>query len=395
MRQFRRGGPYAVLNETATDTNGYGVAVQATHRSDLFGRPNRLLVGASFDGGDTIFSARTSLGALTPDRGFLGPGVVIDQADASITPVRVGAINAYYGLYAQDAIDLTSAFILTLSGRLNVAEIDLHDQNGTALNGNHSYAHFNPAAGFTYALLPSLTAYAGYSVANRTPTPAELACASPEFPCSLNNFFVADPGLKQVVAGTFEAGLRGDATLAGAQIAWKAGVFRTTSDNDIILVGSQVTGRGFFQNVGQTRRQGVEASLHVRRGPVTAYVDYAYTNATFQTFFTANSPENPLADENGQIHVTRGNQIPGVPQHQIKVGAQYAVTPRWTVGVTGIVSSGRVLQGDEANLNPRTGSYVTFNLNTNYHVTEKIELFGLLQNVSNTQYATFGSFSPV
>jgi len=65
------------------------------------------------------------------------------------------------------------------------------------------------------------------------------------------------------------------------------------------------------------------------------------------------------------------------------------------VGTTGIVSSGRVLQGDEANLNPRTGSYVVFNVNTNFRVTEKIELFGLVQNISNTKYATFGGFSPV
>lgn len=395
LRQFRRGGPYALLNETATDSNGYGVSVQGTHRSELFGRSNRLLVGASFDGGDTTFSARTSIGALTLDRDFAGPGIVIDQADGSIAPVRVGASNRYYGVYAQDTLDVTTALAVTLSGRLNAAGITIRDENGTALNGNHEFIHFNPAAGLTYKILPSLTAYAGYSVANRAPTPAELTCASAASPCSLTSFFVADPALKQVVSHTFEAGLRGKFALLGAAVSWNAGAFRTTSDDDILFTNSEITGRGFFQNVGQTRRQGIEAGLSFQRGPVSAFLDYAYTNATFQTGFTSTSPNNPFADANGATQVRRGDQIPGIPQHQLKLGLQYQATPRWTVGATGVLSSGRILQGDEANLTPRTGSYVVFNLNTRYAVTDHVELFGLVQNVFDTKYATYGAFSPV
>ena len=61
----------------------------------------------------------------------------------------------------------------------------------------------------TYKVTPWLTAYAGYAEANRAPTPAELSCAGPTDSCSLANFFVGDPNLKQVVAHTVEAGLRG------------------------------------------------------------------------------------------------------------------------------------------------------------------------------------------
>ncbi|HYZ63168.1 MAG TPA: TonB-dependent receptor [Acetobacteraceae bacterium] len=395
LRQFRRGGPYAELDETATDSNAFGASLQATYRSELLGRSNRLIAGASLDGGETMFSARSSLGALAPDRGYVGPGIVIDQADGSRAPVRVAASTRYYGLYAQDMLDVTEALTLTVSGRLNLAQVDLRDQVGTSVSGNHDYAHFNPAAGLTYNILPAVTAYAGYAVSNRAPTPAELSCASAASPCSLTNFFVADPSLKQVVAGTFEAGLRGRFRLGDAELAWKGGVFRVVSDDDILFIGSTVTGRGFFQNVGQTRREGVEAGLRLRYGPVSAYFDYAHTSATFRTPFTASSPNNPAADADGLIQVSRGDRIPGIPQHRLKLGVQYEVTPRWTVGATGILSSGRVLQGDEANLNPRTGSYVVFNANTNFRLTETIELFGLVQNVSNTRYATFGGFSPV
>ena len=64
---------------------------------------------------------------------------------------------------------------------------------------------FNPVIGGTYKLTPEVSAYAGYSEANRAPTPLELGCADPINPCILQNFLISDPPLKQVVARTVEA----------------------------------------------------------------------------------------------------------------------------------------------------------------------------------------------
>ena len=58
--------------------------------------------------------------------------------------------------------------------------------------------------GATYKFTPGLTAYAGYSEANRAPTPLELGCSSPTHPCMIDNFLIADPPLKQVVSHTYE-----------------------------------------------------------------------------------------------------------------------------------------------------------------------------------------------
>ncbi len=389
-------GVYSQLDQTAIDSNGYGASLQATHRSELFGRANRALVGVSYDGGSTLFSARSSVGGLTADRNFIGPGTVISLADGSITPVRLAATNGYYGVYASDALDVTDALTVTLSGRVNAAQIDLADQTGTALNGRHSYFRFNPAVGITYRITQAVSFYGGYAESNRTPTPSELSCASPSSPCSLANFFVSDPALKQVVAHTFEAGLRGKFTVGdSARVTWNAGVFRTDSRDDILFTSSAELGRGYFQNVGATRRQGLEAGVNVRQGSLLAFVDYAYTDATFRTAFTAGSQNNPLADANGQIQVRPGDQIPGIAAHRLKFGAQYDVTPSWTIGTTGILSSGQVLQGDASNLNPKTGDYFVLNANTSYRVTDNVELFGLVQNLTNTKYATYGGFSPV
>lgn len=390
------GATYSALDSTSTTTNGYGASVQATHRSELSGHANRAVAGAGFDGGNTLFSARSELGALTADRGFSGPGTMIDQADGSIAPVRVGIANRYWGAYLSDALDVTPALTVTLSGRLNIAQIDLRDRLGTALNGDHNYARFNPAAGLTYQFTPWLSAYAGYSESNRAPTPAELSCASPAAPCTLTNFFVGDPALKQVIARSQEAGLRGAFTAGDdARYTWHAGVFRTRNDDDILFTTAEQLGRGYFANVGPTLRRGLEAGLSVRRGPYSVFLDYALTDAKFASSFLQGSGNDPAADANGNIQVRAGDRIPGVPMHRLKFGASASVAEDWTVSLTGIASSGEVLQGDASNQNADTGSYVVLNLKTAWQATERLEVFGIVQNLTNTHYATFGAFSPV
>src|ERR1700730_5196632 len=81
--------------------------------------------------------------------------------------------------------------------------------------------------------MPTVTVYGGYSEANRAPTPLELDCADKNRPCLLENSLVSDPPLKQVVAHTYEAGLRGaQAIFDTGAVDWKAGFFRTDSTND-------------------------------------------------------------------------------------------------------------------------------------------------------------------
>jgi outer membrane receptor protein involved in Fe transport len=393
---YLNGGPYSELDLTALDSNGFGASLQATNETDLLDHTNKLIVGTSFDGGISTFDAISYTGGLDALRNWTGPGIVIDQSDGSIAPVRVIATNTYYGLYASDVFDLTDRLALTLSGRFNAANINLSDQDGTALNGDHTYQRFNPGAGLTYKVSPALSVYASYAESNRAPTPAELSCASIISPCTLANFFVGDPDLKQVVARTVEAGARGVATaFTGATLNWDLDAYRTETTDDLIFAPSTIPGRDFFQNIGQTQRQGVEASLKLRVGPVVYSLSYALTDATFQVPLTLDSALNPAADGNGQIHVKPGDQLPGIPMHRLKLGVDWQVTPKWSVGTRGIVSSGEYLFGDEANLTPTTGSYVVFNANSSYRLTDHMELFGVVQNIFNAKYATYGTFSDV
>ena len=391
---FLNGGPYGQLDEQTTTTNGYGASLQATGAGTVLGLANHLVAGLSFDGAQTTFSDTSLLGGLTAiDRAFVGPGVAIDEPGGN-QPVRVAISTAYYGAFLTDTLDLTPRLSLTVSGRFNAAEVDLADQGGGRLTGQHSYNRFNPAAGLTYKLASWLTAYGGYSEANRAPTPAELSCAGPADACSLANFFVGDPNLKQVVAHTVEAGLRGAATVAGVRLSYNAGLFRTTLDDDILFINSATLGRAYFSNVGQTRRQGLDAGLQARTGRLLAYAEYAFTDATYRSGFAEGGGNNPAQDANGQLQVRRGNRLPGIPQSQLKLGAQYDVTDAWVVGATGLAASGAYLFGDEANLTPRLPAYFTLNLNTSYRVTPHVQLFALGQNVTDHRYYTYGTFSP-
>lgn len=392
---FLNGAQYSELDNQTTNTNAYGASLQVTNTNDIFGLKNHFIAGFSFDGAQTLFGATSFIGGLTTtDRVFIGPGVTIDEPGVN-SPVRVAIANATYGLYMADTLNLTPRLAVTLSGRFNAALVDLNDENGGDLSGNHSYNHFNPAAGITYQFTPWLTAYAGHAVANRAPTPAELSCAGPNNSCSLANFFVGDPDLQQVVSHTVEAGLRGNVTpFEGGRLSYDLAFFRSNLDDDIAFINSSTQGRAYFANVGQTRRQGIDASVQLKTDRWLAYVAYSHIDATFQNGFVEASGNNPAADANGNVTVSPGSRLPGIPANQLKFGATFKVTDKWTVGATAIAASSSYLFGDEANLTSPLPGYFTMDLSTSYQLTKNVQLFAWAQNITNARYYTFGTFSP-
>ena len=386
---------YNELDTQTTNTNSYGASGQFTDTGELLSLKNHFVAGASFDGAQTEFSATAYIGGVTPvSRVFIGPGVVIDELGNTV-PVRVAISDSDAGGYVSDTLKLTDALAVTASGRFNFAEVDLRDQGAGDLTGNHAFARFNPAAGATYKVASWLTAYAGYAEANRAPTPAELSCAGPQNACSLANFFVGDPDLKQVVAHTIEAGLRGHVNLSDtARFGYDIGLYHTDSNNDILFINSPTLNRAYFANVGQTRRQGFSARFDLTLPRVTVYASYTYTDATAQTRYTESTGSNPAADANGDIVVQPGNTLPGIPRNILKLGVDGDISQAWHAGADGQLQSGQFLVGDEANLTPRLPGFFTLNLHTSYDITRRIQLFADVQNALDRKYYTFGSFAP-
>jgi iron complex outermembrane recepter protein len=379
------GEPQALNDRSTIKTDGYGGTVQLTLLGDIAGKKNNLTVGASADLGRTDFTQSEEAADFTADRGTIGIGVYTLQTDVETT-------NDYYGLYLTDTYSLVDILSLTLSGRYNWANVKIKDKTGLepALNGDHTYTRFNPAAGLNFHPDPTLTTYISYSEGMRAPTPVELTCADPAAPCRLPNNFLADPPLKEVVSKTAEMGARGKMNDA---LGWEFAAYRTNLDDDILFISSGgAVNAGYFQNAGKTRRQGIELGMHGRADKLGFAVNYSYVDATFQSPLTLNSPANSSADANGDIHVAAGNKIPGIPEHTVKLRAEYDFTPALSVGTNVIYASSQYARGDENNqdANGRIPGYTVVNLDARYAFTRQFSLFGRINNLFDNEYETLG-----
>ena len=350
------------IDRTFTDANSFGGSLQAATTVPIFGHENHFVAGASLDDGHVHFAATSELGTINANTfPFVeGVGVYIDQPSGDDAPTEVLAKTLYTGLYATDTFDVTSRLSLTGGGRFNVAQISLLDLlgNDSELNGSHTYSRLNPVVGATYKIIANVTAYAGYSEANRAPTPLELACSDPLRPCLIDNALVGDPPLKQVVAHTYEGGLRGNfgPDQKHGLLNWNVGVFHAENTDDIINVASPILGHEYFQNAGNTLRQGIEAGLSYKWDRWNVTASYTFVDATFLSPETLSSPNNPYADANGLIYVVPGDHLPAVPRRRLKVGAQYNVTDVWKVGVDLNVIGSQYLVGDEFEPEPAASS---------------------------------------
>jgi len=382
---------------------GRGAVLQVTNNDRVFGLENQFSLGAAIDYASTSFYTGAQIGVINSELLVLPSNLYVytpenspgAMANGDPVPVSVDSVNKSLGAYFTDTLNLTPDFAATVSGRYNIANIDLVDQLGTSLTGSNRYVHFNPAIGATYKLLPSTTLYGGWSVNNRTPTASEIECSDPLTPCLLPTNLAGDPPtLQQVISHTSELGLRGKFANGGddGQVSWNLSVFRTLLHDDIYGIATSVS-QGFFQNIGDTRRQGIEAGLSFRGARFSAFANYSLVQATFQSAFVVPSPSNPFQDAAGDIQIEPGDKLPGIPENRVKLGADFKVVPAWSVGGTVNWVSDFHYVGDESNqLEPIPG-YTVVNLHTTYQPSSHFELFVSIDNLLNRKYATWGILS--
>src|SRR5262249_17586511 len=124
--------------------------------------------------------------------------------------------------------------------------------------------------------------------------------------------------------------------------------------------------------------------LAMARGfSANCYANYAFIDATFQFSGTLASPNNPFADANGNIFVTPGKQIPGIPRHQVKGGVDYWITPELKLSTDVIWVSSQWFVGDDANQNPKLADYWVANLHGSYQLTKELQIYGVINNLFN------------
>lgn len=385
---------YAVFNRGRERTRSGGAMLQWLDERETENGTRRFAVGASWERARTRFTATTELGELEEDRSVEGLGLLLTSEEGGIIPVDVVTRMSDLALFASAEVPLTPALTVEAGARWSRNTVKLDDRMGDALDGSHRFSRLNPSIEFDYAVGADVHATAGFALTSRNPTPAELSCADPESPCTLANFFIADPPLKAMTARNWHAGLSGGANAFGAALSWRVNGWRSDTRNDIRMIASEVRGRAYFANLGESRRQGIEASADWRQGGWRLSGSYAFTDAKFRQDFAVSSPSNPEADEDGLVEVRRGDRLPGVPRHSVNLYAGRA-GKGWELGFAMRARSGQVLVGDEGNDNARTPAYAVFDMMGRVEIAPGIELAAELRNMFDRHYVTMGTFSEI
>jgi outer membrane receptor protein involved in Fe transport len=385
----------AINNISVRQQEIYGVSLQFGFSSSLGNRANNLAMGVAYSGGQTKFDSNVEVAQLLENRGTSRTGILaaefITRVDSDISTASV---------YFADTFSLSQRSAITLLGRYDSTEVELADQTGESpdLDGSHEFERFNPGIGFTFNPSSALTLYASYNQSARAPTPVELACASEDAPCNLPNAFLADPPLDEVVTSSAEAGLRGSTARA---LRWNAGVFYALSEDDILFqtTGGPTANVGFFENVSDTLRAGVEFGLSRDLARLHWSVQYSYIEATFEDDFVVNSPNHPIFENHPgapqivneeALLVSSGADIPGIPRHQFNASADFEINDRFLVGADVEYRSGVFLRGDEVNLLEKTDDYAILNLRAEFRLSDWFTVFARVENIFDEGYETFG-----
>ncbi|MBC6444054.1 MAG: TonB-dependent receptor [Alphaproteobacteria bacterium GM202ARS2] len=398
------------LNTSTTESDDIGFSAQATYEDRFGGRDFSVIGGISFDRGTVDYISGTTLGRLTSTRGVdsLNFNVVTAgqeaeeeeedeyEAEDEDVPTQLEATQSHFGAFFTSNYHIREDLIANLNGRFNMADVELKDKRGTALNGDHSFSRFNPGASILWRYDPLLSLYGRYAESNRAPTAAELTCADPDAPCRLPNAFLADPPLEQVENRTFEVGMRGSYRGKNPW-SWYANAYHSTNRNDIIFVAADIIGTGYFDNVGRTRRIGGEIGIQGRFGAVDYYAHYSHIRAQFRTSFT--SPCGGDDDDDGDAEMdddartcaaSKNDYLPSIPRNSIKAGFMVNFSPKFAVGMESQIASSQYLRGDEANELPAIKGHGILNMKARYAISKSVLLTLDIRNLLDIEYQTFG-----
>ena len=371
----------ATFQAARAKQNGTGVNLQLTSDYKVLKHENQFVFGGGYNYAKTGYTIGTQNADFTP--------TFYEVANQPLTTtVNINGENTYSNVFATDTFSVFDWLHLNASANWMQAHVQTLDKMGDALNGNNTFQRLNPSAGLTFnpfdafslkTPLQEFTTYFNYNEGFRAPTPVELTCADPNAPCTLPNSFLSDPPLKPVVSHTLETGLRGKFSAA---LKWNLSFYETINTNDILFLNVDTT-RGYFSNVGKTKRQGIELGLSgLALDSLNWYMSYGFVDATYQS-------NAQLFNGLGAESVIAGNKIPSIPANTLKFGSEYELFHNFFLGGDLQYVSSQYSRGDDTNSNPQIPAYAIVNLNTRYVINKNVELFATGKNIFDNHYVSF------
>src|SRR5438132_3279655 len=292
--QFNRNASPPDTRERNRERLGGG-AVQVSGSVALAGRPLRWLAGV--DGAYQHTAVRLyAVRSTSPDS--LTESVLTNEVD----------LGAFVGANWPLAPALTA----TLAGRYDYIRVPFEDLLDPGQSGLNIFRRLSPRVGLTWSAGSGHELFWSVSRGFRAPALVEIGCADPAAACPLPFALGPDPALRPVIATTYESGwhFRGP----GGHVTLSADAFWTDVSDDIFFVASTLTA-GYFQNIGATRRAGIELAGQWERGGERLFANYGYTAATFRSAARLAPPRDPAG-----ATVRPGGAAPLVPANAARAG---------------------------------------------------------------------------
>jgi iron complex outermembrane receptor protein len=284
-RQFDNRLPFT--DGGSVDLNRFfaGGGLRYVYSQPVFAHDNRLLAGFE------INAQRDDRKRYQNDDGDRG-ALAFDQ-DEDVTG---------YGVYLQDEFQLLPDLELTVGVRYDRVVFDVDDHFGSDDGGRLHFSEWSPSAGLIYSPHPAINVFANVSTGFETPTTSELA--NPDGSGGFNDDLEAQKSLG------VELGVQG--RLPG-RFRYQVVGFHIGVDDELIPFEiPSMPGRNFYENAGSSKRSGIEVALAAQPcDGLTASIAYTFSHFEFEHFRT---PEGDFD----------GNQIPGVPRHQVWAELAYS-----------------------------------------------------------------------
>lgn len=336
-----------------------GDQLDATIDGSLWGRQNKLVVGADFNAISFVDTSNSPFdgSSVVPAFNF-DPGV-FSSPDPTVPAFRTTTRQA--SLFAEDRLELTGRLAWVSGVRYD--HIDLHRDTfatatAAASSFDKTFANTGWRTGLVFSLTPALSVYGQYtSGTDGVSSLITLSRSSGQFTLSTGQQWEA--GIKQEVLD----GL-GSWTFAAYQIV-KRNLLSTDPSNPDLT-----------QQVGRQSSRGIEWTGALRVGAGwSVEANAALLRARYDDF----------NEEVGGQSVSRAGNVPfNIPEQTANVWLDWAFAPGWRAGA-GMQYVGRSF-GDNANTVP-IPSYTLVDASASWRASSHLTLALYLRNLTNRVYA--------
>lgn len=326
-------------------------------------------IDRDFYGMDARWDNKGSLGTLPYN---ISLGLTYGKLEDGRLDTNILASGVSVNVKNRDEDNIATNFDQYVQGKLSVSDsVDLHagarhtkvrlkvEDNfltGAGSNGNNSgaveYQKTTPVIGVTWKATEKLNLYANFGKGFETPTFIEAAFDN------VTGGVASRPNLslKAAESRNIEIGAKAFIT---DNIRANLTVFKIDTENEIVT-RQTVAGRSSFQNAGDTKRTGIEASIDASfENNINVFASYTLLNAKFEDPFVT---VINAAGTTGTVN--SGNRIPGTYKSQI-----YGEVA-WSYPELGFFSALEGRHNSQVYVNDintdKAPSYTIFNLRTGF-----------------------------